>query len=119
MEIQHILIVRLGAMGDIVHTLPAVATLRQAFPSAHISWVVDQKWRGLLDGSPCVDRVIRLGAWSELRSESYDLVVDFQGLTKSAIVARMARCDRLAGFANPRETPAGWFYTEKAMTNAT
>lgn len=118
MQIQRILIVRLGAMGDIIHTLPALASLRQAFPATHIAWVVDRKWRPLLDGNPCIDRVIPGSAWHELRADRYDLVIDFQGLTKSAIVAKLARSDRLFGFEKPRETPAVWFYTDKASTNS-
>ncbi len=117
-SISRILIVRLGAMGDIIHTLPALATLRRAFPLATITWVVDSKWRSLLDGNPSVDRVIPGGDWKVLRAGEYDLAIDFQGLLKSAIVARMARSLRLAGFQKPRETPAGWFYGEKAATTA-
>ena len=52
---DRILVVRLGAMGDIVHTLPAVATLRASFPRAHITWLVEPRWRPLLEGNPCVD----------------------------------------------------------------
>lgn len=115
---NRILIVRLGAMGDIIHTLPALATLRTAYPAATITWVVESKWRSLLDGNPCVDGVISRGDWKALRADKYDLAVDFQGLTKSAVVAKLARADRLAGFEKPRETPAGWFYSEKASTAA-
>ncbi|MGI8741642.1 MAG: glycosyltransferase family 9 protein [Bryobacteraceae bacterium] len=118
MQIARILIVRLGAMGDIIHTLPALATLRHAFPWAEIAWVVDTKWRPLLDGNPAVDQVIAGAGWRGLRAARYDLVLDFQGLTKSAIIARLARSKRLAGFRNSRETPAAWFYTEKAVTHA-
>ena len=117
-NISRILIVRLGAMGDIIHTLPALATLRKAFPFATITWVVESKWRALLDGNPCVDRVICRGDWKALRADKYDLAIDFQGLTKSAVVAKVARADRLAGFEKPRETPAGWLYDEKAATTA-
>ncbi|MDQ6759178.1 MAG: glycosyltransferase family 9 protein [Acidobacteriota bacterium] len=117
-NLSRILIVRLGAMGDIIHTLPALATLRRAFPLATITWVVDAKWRLLLDGNPCVDRVISGGDWKVLRAGEYDLTIDFQGLLKSAIVARVARSRRVAGFQKPRESPAGWFYGEKASTTA-
>lgn len=118
MQIKRILIVRLGAMGDIIHTLPALASLRQAFPRAYLAWVVDPKWGPLLDGNPSINRVIPASAWRELRADRYDVVIDFQGLTKSAIVARLARSDRLFGFEKPRETPASWFYTDRAPTNS-
>ena len=49
--------VRLGAMGDIIHTLPAVASLKHSFPGSHLTWVVEPKWAPLLEGNPFVDRV--------------------------------------------------------------
>lgn len=118
MQVTRILIVRLGAMGDIIHTLPALATLRHAFSGAKITWVVDRKWRPLLDGNPAVDGVIQAADWIGLLAARYDLVLDFQGLTKSAMIAKLARSKRLAGFRKSRETPASWFYTEKAGTNS-
>lgn len=118
MQIARILIVRLGAMGDIVHTLPALASLRRAFPLAQITWVVDEKWRALLDSNPAVDRVIAGIARSTLQTERYDLVIDFQGLVKSAIVSRLARSPRILGFRRSRETPASWFYTAHATTES-
>ena len=117
-QIRRILIVRLGSMGDIIHTLPALATLRAGFPSAKITWVVEAKWRSLLDGNPCVDAVIERGDWKGLRAERYDVAIDFQGLVKSAIVARLAHSQRLAGFEKPRESAAGWLYSEKTSTKA-
>jgi heptosyltransferase-1 len=115
---MRILIVRLGSMGDIIHTLPALASLRRAFPQAKIAWVANQKWRPLLDGNPCIDHVIPGSAWRELRADHYDLVLDFQGLTKSAIIARLAHSDRIVGFEKPREAPAAWFYTSTVPTNS-
>src|SRR6266545_3186961 len=87
-----ILVVRLGAMGDIIQTLPAVASLKHSFPGSRLSWVVESKWAPLIEGNPFVDRVVRLmrssagellASCRELRSESYDFAVDFQGLMKS------------------------------------
>ncbi len=128
MNIRRLLIVRLGAMGDIIHTLPALATLRHAFPRAEITWLVEPKWRPLVDGNPAVDRVMALQPrnWSslrvalrELRSSEYDLALDFQGLTKSAILAKLARPARLIGFEHSRETPASWLYNDRVSTSAT
>src|SRR5215472_7460978 len=92
--VSRILIVRMGAMGDIIHTLPAAASLRASFPDARITWVVEPQWMPLLEGNPFLDRVVafrrdRRGITASLRalrSEPYDLAVDFQGLIKSAIV---------------------------------
>jgi heptosyltransferase-1 len=127
--LQNILIVRLGAMGDIVHSLPGAASLKQSFPSARISWVVEPQWIPLLEGNGFVDRIIVFrrddpASWKrtkdELRAESYDLAVDFQGLTKSALIAHLARPERIAGFGAKvvRERPAGFFYSTRVDSEA-
>ncbi len=124
-----ILVVRLGAMGDIVHTLPAVATLKQEMPGSEITWVVEAKWRHLLAGNPFVDRLVTLDsgamggimrAWSELRRRRFDIAVDFQGLIKSALVAACSRPARLYGFDAEcaRETAAAWFYSTRAHSGS-
>jgi heptosyltransferase-1 len=128
-DINNILIVRLGAMGDIIHALPGAALLKQSFPSAKISWVVEPKWAPLLTGNGLVDRVVLFhrnqpGTWNrtrnELRDVHYDLSVDFQGLIKSALVAHFAAPERIVGFGpgRVRERPAGWFYSTRVDTSA-
>src|SRR5688572_11730390 len=91
-----ILVVRLGAMGDIIHTLPAVAALKQAHADSRLTWVIEPRWAPLLADNPFVDRVALLrresaasllASWRELRRESYDVAIDFQGLIKSALAA--------------------------------
>lgn len=124
-----ILVVRLGAMGDIVHALPAVASLKQGFPGSNLTWVVEPQWAALLEGNPFVDRVILLrrrnasgllASWRELRSASFDFAVDFQGLLKSAVVAAVARPERIFGWdrSQLREAAAGVFYTNRASSAA-
>ena len=119
---KSILIVRLGAMGDIINSLPGAASLKHSFPQARITWVVDPKWAPLLAGNGFVDRMIFFrrdepGSWTrtkrEMRAERYDLAVDFQGLLKSALIAHLARPERIAGFGTGvvRERPAGLFYS--------
>ena len=121
-----ILIVRLGAMGDIIHALPVAAALRARFPDARLDWVVDERHLGLLELVPVVDRRIVLRTRSaslrrqvmELRRtltrESYDIAIDVQGLLKSAVVARLSGARRILGFTAPhlRERAARVFYTE-------
>lgn len=72
-----ILVVRLGAMGDIVHTLPAVAALKRSLPGSHLTWVVEPRWAPLLEGNPHIDRVVflrrhsaagLLASWRDLRA---------------------------------------------------
>jgi len=119
-----ILVVRLGSMGDVIATLPAVASLKHSVPHSRITWVIDPKWDPLLEGNPYVDSLVHLDrrvvaslrkAWRELRAERFDLAVDFQGLVKSAVVATVARADRIFGFCarDARESAASWFYSTK------
>jgi heptosyltransferase-1 len=127
--ILRILIVRLGAMGDIIHALPGAASLKHSFPEARITWVVEPQWVPLLEGNGFVDRIVIFrrdapGTWKrtkdELRRERYDLAVDFQGLTKSALIAHLARPERIAGFGSRvvRERPAGLFYSTRVQSGA-
>jgi len=103
----HILAVRLGALGDIIHTLPAVASLKHSYPGCRLSWAVEPKWMPLLEGNPFVDRLVPilrdslstiLASRRELRTERYDFAVDFQGLLKSALVASASHPGRIFGF---------------------
>lgn len=128
-SVNSILIVRLGAMGDIIHSLPGAASLKHSYPHARVTWVVEPQWTPLLDGNGFVDRIIVFrrkepGSWrrtkNELRAEHYDLAVDFQGLTKSALIAHAARPERLAGFGSRviRERLAGLFYSTRVQSDA-
>ena len=150
-----LLVVRLGAMGDILHALPAVTALRQAHPGWVIDWVVEPRWRGLLaaDGSrgretglnatevnpaqPIVDQLLLAptkdwrnaplsrktiheirGLRQALRAGDYDTVIDLQGALRSAVIGRMAGCQRLIGEAQPRERAARFLFTERVETQA-
>ena len=126
--VSRILMVRLGAMGDIIHTLPAAASLRASFPEARITWAVESRWAQLLESNGSVDRVVeidrRRGAILEslhrLRAEPYDLAIDFQGLVKSAVVARLSHPAHILGYERSvvREPVATWFYDEAAPTHS-
>lgn len=121
-----ILAVRLSSMGDVIHTLPAVATLKENFPSAAISWIVRPRWAGLLEGNPSVDEVIPFDrtasgvqtALSRLRGQRFDLVVDFQGLIQSAMLARLTGSRQIVGLdrTEAREPLAALFYTQRVQT---
>ncbi|MCS7023211.1 MAG: lipopolysaccharide heptosyltransferase I [Bryobacteraceae bacterium] len=117
-----ILVVRLGAMGDVIHTLPAVVSLKQSFPNWRLVWVIDPRWAPLLEGNPFVDKVIVFDRknwssmrmlWRSLRSESFHVALDFQGLIKSALVAKLARAEKTIGygFSQLREPAAALFYS--------
>jgi lipopolysaccharide heptosyltransferase I len=120
---MNFLIVRLGALGDIVHTVPAVAALRKAHPNARIDWVVDARHAPFAELVLPVDRIIRLekatvNAWVDLvrrlRPYRYDVALDFQGLMKSAVLARASGAARVVGFSiwHLREKGARPFYSE-------
>jgi lipopolysaccharide heptosyltransferase I len=103
-----ILLVRLGALGDIVHTIPAVAALKKAFPESRLDWLVDRRHRDIVDLVTVVDRVIAidshsLAGWSEairmLRRTKYSAAIDLQGLLKSAVFARASGADHVVGFS--------------------
>ncbi|HEY1336694.1 MAG TPA: glycosyltransferase family 9 protein, partial [Bryobacteraceae bacterium] len=124
-----ILMVRLGAMGDIVHALPAVASLKHSFSGSHLTWVVEPQWASLLEENPYVDRLALLRrdtpsalieSWRGLRADRYDFAVDFQGLLKSALVASAARPERIFGFhqSQVRERSAALFYSNKTESHS-
>jgi len=124
-----VLVVRIGAMGDVIHALPAVASLKQSLAGCHLAWLIAPKWAVLLEDNPYVDEVIvfdrrRLASiWRAvrtLRREAFDLVVDFQGLIKSALAASLARPQSIYGFhqSQLREKPAALFYSHRIRTTA-
>jgi heptosyltransferase-1 len=124
---SRILVVRLGAMGDIVHSLPAVASLKHSHPGSHLTWAVEPQWESLLEGNAFIDRIVLLRrrslrglfeTWRDLRVAPYDFAVDFQGLMKSALVASAGHPDRIFGFhqSQLREPAAALFYSNKTLS---
>jgi heptosyltransferase I len=120
---MNVLIVRLGALGDVVHAVPAAAALRAAHPHARIDWLVEARHRAIVDLVTVVDRVVALEgrsmkAWLDaarvLRQGRYDVALDLQGLMKSAVLARMSGATRVIGFSiwHLREKSARPFYSE-------
>jgi len=119
-----ILVVRLSSLGDILHSLPGAAALRQGFPEAQIDWLVQRRWSALLEGSPAVNRVIPFdpsplgsvfGSVNQLRSAKYDVSVDFQGLYKSAVMSFLSGARRRVGFdwSSAWESGASLFYNQR------
>ncbi len=123
-----ILIVRLSSMGDVIHTLPAVASLKHSIPGSRVTWLIRPRWAPLLESNPYVDEIIpveRSLAASfkqarRLRTHHFDIAVDFQGLIQSAALAVAVKAKRLAGFDRKqvRERPAALFYSTEIETHA-
>jgi heptosyltransferase-1 len=116
------LVIRLGAMGDVIHTLPAVSALKRTFPEARLAWAIERRWSMLLEKNPYVDRIIEIDrgsiaairrTYGNLQASQPDVAVDFQGLFKSAAVAFFSGAARTIGFDRTRERPAAVFYTRR------
>jgi lipopolysaccharide heptosyltransferase I len=126
-----ILLIKPSSLGDVVHALPVLSLLRRRWPKAHISWLIADSFAGLIEAHPQLDEVIRFdrrrfaAAWwnpaalrdlfcfkRSLREHHFDLVIDLQGLLRSAIVGRVARSPRRVGFRAAREL-AWLLYTDR------
>lgn len=130
---RSILVVKLSAIGDTLHAVPAVAALREAFPSATLTWCVEKRCAALVSCLTCVDQVLELDTRSwrrgrrlrgegglvpfvrELRSLRADVALDFQGLLKSAVVTRLSGAPLRVGWARPllREKAAAAGYNRR------
>jgi lipopolysaccharide heptosyltransferase I len=126
-RLSRFLIVRLGALGDVVHAIPVAAALRRAWPEARIDWLVSARHHAILDLVPVLtdrllvndrgpgegDSVLRM--LRRLRGNRYDVAIDLQGLIKSAMFARLSGARRVIGFAgaHARESAAAWLYTDR------
>lgn len=127
-----ILIVRLSSLGDILHLFPAISDLRGRFPDAEIHWLVEPAFAQMVSWHSAVNKVIEVplrshkknwwkiprllrGLRQQLQAENYDIVLDAQGLLKSAILARLAGVD-IYGFdaKSARESLAARFYQKTA-----
>ncbi len=119
------MILKPSSFGDIIHTLPAVARLKSAWPSCRISWLVNTEWAPLLTGNPDVDEVIlfprqtfrgltgvvKFFRWCRevIVGRKPTLALDFQGLLRSALIGRMSGARTLYGMEDAREG-ARWLY---------
>jgi len=134
---REILIIKLSAIGDVVHALPFLDVLGRRFPEAHIDWIVEDAAYPIVEGHPRLRRILvshrkhwltarpwRRGSAGlaaeavrfvrELRARTYDLVVDLQGLLKSGILAGICRGRRKVGMSGSREG-ARAFLTERPV----
>lgn len=126
-----ICIVKLSAMGDIIHAMVALQFIKKEIPDAQIDWVIESGFRGVLENNPHIDNILPINLKSIKKKKSeifkeykilksysknnYDIVIDAQGLLKSAIVSKIIGAKTIAGFDKEsiREGIASLFYNKK------
>jgi len=128
---EKILIIKPSSLGDIIHSLPVLNSLRRCFPHASIHWLVAKNFADLLEGHPMIDKlwVIDKDRWKKLlsffsnlrdililsrklKNEQYDIVIDLQGLLRSGLITALTGAPVKIGFREAREGST-IFYTHK------
>jgi heptosyltransferase I len=126
-----IAIVKLSALGDIIHAMVALQFVKQKHPNCQIDWIVEEGFKGILENNPDIDKIHTVNIKKAKQQNSlrllfkelqkirqfgqYDLVIDAQGLIKSAIVAKLIRSQKISGFNKNsiRESLASLMYQHK------
>jgi heptosyltransferase-1 len=126
-----IAIIKLSALGDIIHGFIVLQFIKKTYPNSQIDWIVEQKFSEILQNNPHINQIISINLnkakqqkslkllWDELKIiqklPKYDIVIDMQGLLKSAIIAKLIPSTITAGFDKNsiREKIASWFYDKK------
>ncbi|WRD89697.1 lipopolysaccharide heptosyltransferase I [Helicobacter pylori] len=127
---MNIAIVRLSALGDIIVGAVFLAAIKECFTNAQIEWFVDERFSAILEHSPYIDKLHPIALKStlttfnplkifkffkSLRAYEYDIVIDMQGLIKSALITQMLKAPKKVGFdyASAREGLSAFFYSQK------
>ncbi|WQU22111.1 lipopolysaccharide heptosyltransferase I [Helicobacter pylori] len=125
-----IAIVRLSALGDIIVSAVFLAAIKERLPNAQIEWFVDERFGAILEHSPYIDKLHPIALKSalttfnplkifklfkSLRAYEYDIIIDMQGLVKSALITQMLKAPKKVGFdyASARESLSAFFYSQK------
>ncbi|WQT56730.1 lipopolysaccharide heptosyltransferase I [Helicobacter pylori] len=125
-----IAIVRLSALGDIIVGAVFLAAIKECLPNAQIEWFVDERFGAILEHSPYIDKLHPIALKSalttlnplkifklfkSLRAYEYDIIIDMQGLVKSALITQMLKAPKKVGFdyASAREGLSAFFYSQK------
>jgi len=126
-----IAIVKLSALGDIVHTMFVLQFIKKHYPFSEIDWIVEKKFKGILEYNPHINEIKSINLQKAKREKSllvlirelykvksfgnYDLVIDFQGLIKTAIVSKLLKSKKIVGFDwnSIREGLASFVYNQK------
>lgn len=136
---QRILIVRIGSLGDVLHALPVLVTLKENFPYWEVDWLIESRWRPLLEANPYLSRLLEVDtlAWRRepfssktwkafaqairsLQERRYDCALDLQGALKSALACYLSGAREVFGLERPwlREPAGAVFYTRRVHTEA-
>lgn len=132
---SRVLVVRLGALGDVVRTLPSVRAIRRAWPDAHLAWLVEPKASGVVASQPWIDetivfpRGVLTDLWSagrpfalmrdalefcaDLRRRKFDCVLDFHGILKSGVLTRVTGAPRRLGYARGTAREVSWLFVNR------
>ena len=121
------LVVRLGSLGDIVHTFPAVAGLRESFPKAEIVWLTHPRWKDLVESSELASEIWQVeprayrsvrDVLARIRKRKFTAAIDYQGLWKSAALPFLGGVPRRIGFSSHavREFGVPLLYTDRVRT---
>ncbi|PDX16659.1 lipopolysaccharide heptosyltransferase I, partial [Helicobacter pylori] len=125
-----IAIVRLSALGDIIVSAVFLVAIKECLPNAQIEWFVDERFSAILEHSPYIDKLHPIPLKSalttfnplkifklfkSLRAYEYDIIIDMQGLVKSALITQMLKAPKKVGFdyASAREGLSAFFYSQK------
>ncbi|WQX89446.1 lipopolysaccharide heptosyltransferase I [Helicobacter pylori] len=125
-----IAIVRLSALGDIIVSAVFLVAIKECLPNAQIEWFVDERFSAILEHSPYIDKLHPIALKStlttlnplkifklfkSLRAYEYDIIIDMQGLVKSALITQMLKAPKKVGFdyASAREGLSAFFYSQK------
>jgi len=124
---RSIVIVKLSAIGDVLHAVPAAVALKKAFPTTRIGWAVEGRAADVLAGHPAVDHLFRLprrwlksprAVWSlrrQLQSFAADVTFDMQGLFKSMVATALTGARTRIGYAKPESREQAWIATTHAI----
>lgn len=137
-DIKNILIIKLSSIGDVVHALPFLEVIRQCYPDSKIDWLIEEEASQVITGHPAINRIIVSGRkrwqkdilnpskfiktssaairfYKDLRTSSYDVVIDLQGLFRSGVLAAISKGKRKVGMSGSREG-ASFFLKEPPVS---
>ena len=116
---KSVLVIKPSSFGDVIHTIPAVSRLKAAWPDAHLAWIINPEWAPLLKDNPFIDEIVpfprrefhglsglvKFVRWCQqtVSLRRPELVIDFQGLLRSALIGRASKGKYLVGMSDARE----------------